>query len=309
MMAIAKAIIEPSVKLISGHKLPLVGFGTWKSEPNTVGEAVKAAIRGGCRHIDCAAAYQNEKEVGLALKEMFTTGVVKREELFITSKLYNTCHEKHNVRKHCEITLNHLGLEYLDLYLVHWPVAFEYTGESLDDPMNDDGSAKVINVPLQVTWQEMEALVDDGLTKSIGVSNYNVQTLNDLLTYCRIKPAVNQVELHPYNTQPLLKWYCERNDIHLTAYSPLGSGQLVNDPKVAEIAIKYDRSVSNILCRWAIQHGFSVIPKSVTPSRITENLSIVDFTISDVDMEQLNALNKSLRTCDPADFWGLPMFS
>ncbi|EFA84802.1 aldo-keto reductase [Heterostelium album PN500] len=301
-------MFEPSATLSNGNKIPLVGFGTWKSENNKVGEAVKLALENGCRHIDCAAVYGNEKEVGEAFKSVFDQGKISRDDVFITSKLYNTCHERHLVRKHCEITLRDLQLKQLDLYLVHWPMAFEYTGESLEDPTNDDGSAKTINVPIRETWEEMEKLVEAGLVKSIGISNFNVQAISDLLTYAKIKPVVNQVELHPYNSQPDLKNYCEKVGIHLTAYSPLGSGKYVDDKTVAELADTYKKSIPNILCRWAVQVGFSVIPKSVTPARIIDNLQITDFVINDSDMEKLNTLNKRERTCDPKYFWGVPIF-
>eukprot|EP01133_Synstelium_polycarpum_P000367 gene367-427_t len=301
---------SPSYKLTSGHSIPLVGFGTWKAEPNVVSEAVKVALETGYRHIDCAQVYCNEKEVGTAFKNVFGAGVIKREDVFITSKLYNTCHEPHNVRKHCEITLRDLGLDYLDLYLVHWPVAFEYTGEELsDDPVDENGQIKFINVPLVDTWREMEKLVEAGLVRSIGVSNFNVQALNDMLAYATIKPAVNQVELHPYLGQPQLKSFCDKNNIHLTAYSPLGNGKFVNDETVGAIAAKYNKSIPNILCRWAIQQGFSVIPKSSTPARVADNFAMGTFEISEADMESLNNLNKNQRTCDPAYFWGIPLFN
>ncbi|EGG22724.1 aldehyde reductase [Cavenderia fasciculata] len=300
---------QPTIQLPSGSKIPQFGFGTWKSETNVVGEAVKTAIKTGYRHIDCAACYRNEKEVGQAFKEVFDQGIVKREDLFITSKLYNTCHEKHNVRKHCEITLRDLGLQYLDLYLIHWPVAFKYTGEVVEDPVGEDGQIEFIDVPLRETWEEMEKLVQDGLVKNIGVSNFNVQLLNDLLTFAKIKPVVNQVELHPYLAQPKLKYFCDKKNIHLTAYSPLGSGVLVNDVAVGEIAKKYKVSIPNVLCRWAIQQGFSVIPKSTNEERIKDNFKTLDFKIDDADMEILSKLDKGSRTCDPFHFWGIPVFN
>ncbi|KYQ92414.1 aldehyde reductase [Tieghemostelium lacteum] len=301
---------EPKVTLNNNKTIPLLGFGTWKAEPNVVEEAVKTAVKTGYRHIDCAEVYANQAEVGAAFKYIFDNKVVAREELFITSKLYNTCHEKDKVLLHCKKTLKDLNLEYLDLYLIHWPIAFEYTGDSMEDPVGEDGQIKFIPVPIRETWEEMEKLVGLGLVKSIGVSNFNVQALQDLLSYAKIKPVANQVELHPYLPQANLKSYCDKKGIHLTAYSPLGSGAFVNDPIVGEIASTYKKSIPNILCRWAIQKGFSVIPKSSTPARIQDNFNILDFTITDSDMTKLDALSstKKLRTCDPTYFWGISIF-
>jgi len=301
---------QPIIKLANGKPLHAFGFGTWKAEKGLVGAAVKTALETGYRHIDCAACYQNEKEVGEAFTEVFGKGEIKREDVFITSKLYNTCHEPKNVRKHCEITLRDLGLQYLDLYLIHWPLAFEYTGESIKDPeFDENGLVKTVPVPIRDTWAEMEKLVDAGLVRSIGISNFNVQSISDLLSYARIKPVVNQVELHPYLTQPYLKVYCDKVGIHLTAYSPLGSGAFVEDQVVGEIAKRYNKSIPNILCKWSIQKGFSVIPKSSTPARVIDNFNIFDFEISEADMQALDNLNKNYRTCDPIHFWGIPVFN
>ncbi|EGC33972.1 hypothetical protein DICPUDRAFT_92315 [Dictyostelium purpureum] len=294
--------MEPSVKLSSGYNVPLVGFGTWKSEQKLVGSAVEKALEVGYRHIDCAAIYGNEKEVGEAFAKKFSSGI-SREDVFITSKLWNTCHEPENVRKHCEITLKDLGLQYLDLYLIHWPVAFKYTGEKFTDDIT------TIPVPIRDTWLEMEKLVEAGLVRSIGVSNFNVQSLIDLLSYAKIKPAVNQVELHPFLSQPELKKFCDQHNIHLTAYSPLGNGAFVDNEIVGQVAKTYNKSIPNILCRWSVQKGFSVIPKSTTAIRVAENFNILDFTITDADMEKLDSMNKGLRTCDPAKFWNIPLFN
>ncbi|GAM24491.1 hypothetical protein SAMD00019534_076660, partial [Acytostelium subglobosum LB1] len=294
---------EPSYKLSSGFSIPTVGFGTWQSKKNEVAEAVKIAIKAGCRHIDCAAIYGNEAEIGGALKELFDEGVVKREDLFITSKLWNSCHKKENVKKHCAITLKHLGLAYLDLYLIHWPFAWVYTDETLKvDPTMD------YTVTMQETWEAMEELVAEGHVRSIGVSNANVQTLSQIMVYGKIKPAANQVELHPYLSQPGLKAYCDANNIHLTAYSPLGCGKFVGDATFEEIAKAHNKPITSILLRWGLQTGFSVIPKSVTEQRIKDNLLITDFTLTEDEMKSIDALNKNYRTCDPATFWKLAIF-
>ncbi|KAM9979168.1 hypothetical protein ACTFIZ_000495 [Dictyostelium cf. discoideum] len=297
--------MEPSFKLSSGHKIPLVGFGTWKAETTLVGKAVEVALDAGYRHIDCAAVYLNEKEVGEAFTKKFKTeATVKREDVFITSKLWNTFHKKEHVRPALERTLSDLGLEYLDLYLIHWPVAFEYTS----DDIKTSGSTQEF-VSIRETWEEMEKLVDAGLVKSIGLSNFNVQGLMEVLSYARIKPAANQVELHPFLSQPELKKFCDKNNIHLTAYSPLGNGAFVDNEEVAAIAKKYNKTIPNVLCKWATQKNFSVIPKSSTPSRVSENFDLFNFTIDDADMLLLDKMDKNLRTCDPAKFWGVPLFN
>lgn len=299
--------------LHNGHTIPLVGLGTWKSKPGEVGQAVKTALlEGKYKHIDCAAIYGNETEVGQALKEAFETeGGPKREEIFVTSKLWNTNHARDAVRPALEKTLSDLGLQYLDLYLIHWPVAFA-------GGKDDDGSFKLAPISLRETWEAMEALVDAGLVRSIGVSNFNVQLLVDLLTYARIKPAVNQVEIHPYLPQPQLLAFCNKHNIHVTAYSPLGSSDsplrkaddpvVLNDATVASIASKYNKSSGAILLKYSEQRGISVIPKSVNRDRIVANNSISDFTLSQEDLDTLNNLPIKVRTADPNSWAKIPLF-
>jgi len=235
---------QDHVVLNNSAKMPIFGLGTWKSKVGEAGNAVKIAIESGYRHIDCAAAYDNEAEIGGVLTALFENNVVKREDLFITSKLWNTQHKKEHVRAACEKTLKDLNLKYLDLYLIHWPFAFDN-----DKPQDDKGKWNSAPIPIIETWQAMEKLYEAGLVKAIGVSNMTAIMLHDLLGYAKVKPAVNQVEMHPYLPQDNLVKYCHKHNIHITAYSPLGSldfvkesePRVINDPVILEMANKYKK--------------------------------------------------------------------
>ncbi|XP_041047411.1 aldo-keto reductase family 1 member B1 isoform X2 [Carcharodon carcharias] len=267
--------------LNNGCRIPLLGLGTWKSDPGVVGKAVSAAIDAGYRHIDGAYSYMNEAEVGAAVKKKVEEGVVTREDLFIVSKLWCTFHAPEDVKPSLMQTLTALQLTYLDLYLIHFPVGF----------------------------QAMEVLVDEGLVKSIGVSNFNISQLERLLSVARIIPAVNQVELHPYLTQPELVEFCASRDIALTAFSPLGSPgrtvlndsadpkDLLKDPVVEVIAKNHRKSSAQVLLRFHVQRNIATIPKSVTPARIQENAEIFDFELMDEDLQSLLTINKNWRVC------------
>eukprot|EP00274_Cyanoptyche_gloeocystis_P000675 CAMPEP_0196655044 /NCGR_PEP_ID=MMETSP1086-20130531/4801_1 /TAXON_ID=77921 /ORGANISM="Cyanoptyche gloeocystis , Strain SAG4.97" /LENGTH=317 /DNA_ID=CAMNT_0041987145 /DNA_START=53 /DNA_END=1006 /DNA_ORIENTATION=- len=305
----------PHATLSSGASIPLLGLGTWKSEPNKVKEAVKfAVLEAGYRHLDLAFIYQNEHEVGEALREIFATpGAPKREELFITSKLWNTFHRGDLVIPACKSTLENLGLSYLDLYLIHWPCSF-VTDKGIW-PTDSSGNVLLEEVPTKETWEMMEELVQMGLVKSIGVSNFVIAECEDLLSYAKIKPAVNQVELHPYLPQKKLLEYCRSKNIHVTAYSPLGSPdsqkedapRIMKDPVVVAIAEKHKKFPAQILIRWALQRApdCSVIPKSVTPSNIAANIAMFDFSLDEDDMARLDSLGaRGHRFVDPP-FWKL----
>lgn len=299
------------IKLNNGKEIPQLGFGTWKSEKNIVGEAVKTAIEVGYRHIDCAKAYKNEEEIGEALKSVFDSGKIKREDMFITSKLWNADHKPENVVEACRKTLSDLKLEYLDLYLMHWGIAFEH--EPGDSILNENGIVKTEKVPLNDTWHAMEKLVDEGLVKSIGVSNFTPPMILDLLNYADIKPVINQVEIHPYNTQVELVEFCHSHDIHVTAYSPLGgSGSSdpspITDAVILDISKNHDKSPAQILIKWSLQRGLVVIPKSTNPERIRDNFELNDFELNEEEMKKITALNKNKRFVDPINFWGVPYF-
>jgi diketogulonate reductase-like aldo/keto reductase len=304
--------MQRQLKLNDGNSIPVLGLGTWKSEPSLVGEAVKFALtKAGYKHIDCASIYKNEPEVGEAFRESFKT--VKREEVFITSKLWNTEHRAENVEKACKETLADLNLEYLDLYLMHWGVSF-IKGENLE-PLNKDGKALTDNVSVQETWQAMEQLVKNGLVKSIGVANFSGPMLVDLLTYAKIRPAMNQVEIHPYNSQEGLIEFCKYQDIAVTAYSPLGrqgadreGPRLFDEPVIKALAAKYKKTEAQVLLNWAVGRGTVAIPKSVTPERIAENIDIFDFELTGDEKNDINSLNKNYRFVNPSTWWGIPYF-
>ncbi|KAH7821962.1 putative aldehyde reductase [Monocercomonoides exilis] len=307
----------PMSTLKSGAKIPCVGLGTWEAPKGEVGNGIKSAIEAGYRHFDLAAVYGNEKECGEAFAEIFKSGIVKREDLWITSKLWNSEHRPERVLAACQKTLADLQLTYLDLYLIHWPVAHV----PKDEPEQTDsrGFTKIDHVPIAATWAAMEELVAKGLVKHIGVSNFTVALLNDLLNSCKIQPEVNQIEMHPYNQQWDLVEYCQRQGIHCTAYSPLvrvGTvhGLPVNvmtDPVIGKIAEKHKKTPAQIAIRWQFQRmpNISVIPKSTKKERVIENFNVFDFALDDEDLKEIRALDRGFRVCQPIDFFGLPVFA
>ncbi|XP_051226703.1 aldo-keto reductase family 4 member C10 [Lolium perenne] len=267
--------------LNTGAKMPSVGLGTWQSDPGVVGEAVYAAVKAGYRHIDCARIYDNEKEVGLALKKLFEEGVVKRGDLFITSKLWCDHHAPDDVPVALDESLNDLQLEYLDLYLIHSPFSVK-KGSSIGNPEN----YVTLNIP--ATWAAMEKLHDAGKARAIGVSNFASKKLGDLLAVARIPPAVDQVECHPVWQQTKLHSFCQSTGVHLSAYSPLGSpgstwsnGNVLKEPVVISIAERLGKTPAQVALRWNIQMGHSVLPKSVSEERIKQNLDVYDWSIPD----------------------------
>lgn len=288
--------------------MPMVGLGTWKSKPGEVKAAVEAAIDAGYRHIDCAAIYGNEVEVGAALQEKIKGGI-KREDLFIVSKLWNNAHKKELVQAACEKTLKDLGLTYLDLYLIHWPHAFQSGGALI--PKREDGTVMYDEEtePTE-TWSAMEELVKAGLVRSIGISNFNAAQVKAITAMCKTKPAMNQVERHPYFDQTKLKEVCDKEGIPLTAYCPLGSADnparrpdwpvLLEDKVLAEIGAKYNKTAAQVAIRWQVDSGVVVVPKSVNPSRIAANLDVFDFSLSTEDMAAIAAINRNWRCNEPA---------
>lgn len=295
----------PKVKLNDGNEIPIFGLGTWKSQPNAVKNAVIDAVKAGYRHIDCAFVYGNENEVGEALTELFAEGVVKREDLFITSKLWNAFHSTHLVEPALKETLKLLKIDYLDLYLIHWP--FGYAEGKGNFPQDDAGKTLLSDVDYLDTWKGMEGVKEAGLTKSIGVSNFNHEQIDRILASCKVKPAMNQIECHPYLTQNKLIEYCFSKDIKVTAYSPLGSPDrpwakkedpsLMDDPKVKKIAEKYKKSSAQVLIRFQIDRGVVVIPKSVTKDRIVDNMKVFDFKLTPEEIKELETFDRGFRFC------------
>jgi len=293
-----------TITLNTRATMPTLGLGTWKSKPGQVEVAVEHALRKGYRHLDCAACYGNEAEVGAGI----AASGVDRGEIFLTSKLWNTKHHPGDVEAACRKTLADLGTHYLDLYLIHWPIAFKRGEEAF--PRNEDGSVQYdTEIHPTTTWLAMEQLVTKGLTRAIGVSNFNSLQIKDILEKGSIKPVTNQVECHPYLGQAKLLAYCQERGITLTAYSPLGSPDrpwaqpgdplLLEDPKIRAIAANHAKSPAQVLIRWQIQRGVIVIPKSVTPARIQENGDVFDFTLTDQEMKDIAGFDCNGRLIVP----------
>lgn len=302
-------------------KMPAVGLGTWKAAPGVVASAVEDAIKAGYRHIDGACDYGNEHEVGAGIKAAITSGVCKREDLWVTSKLWNTYHKKEHVEAACRKSLTDLGLDYLDLYLIHFPISLKfvpfetrYPPEWVHDPSAKEPKMELECVPITETWGAMEKLVEAGLVKNIGVSNFRAALLMELLKTATIKPQVNQVEIHPFLVEEQLVDYCKRVGVAVTAFSPLGAGSYVSlgmaaktetvleNEVVLAIAKRLHKSPAQVVLRWAIQRGISVVPKSTNAGRLRENLALFDFELSEDDMSSIRGLHRGRRYNDPGVF-------
>ncbi len=305
--------VPATIALSTGASMPFVGLGTWKSVPNEAGQAVEYALtKAGYRHVDCAAAYGNEKEIGTAFDAVFKSGALRREDVFVTSKLWDTEHARKDVRAACETTLRDLRLDYLDLYLMHWAIAEPKSGHTYDE----QGHLVTLKIPVRETWEAMEELVSAGLVRAIGVANFTAPLLLDLFSYAKVAPAVNQIELHPYLQQQRLVDFCRRLDVVVTAYSPLGrpgysemTGRLVEDETISRIARAHQKTPPQVLLRWGIQRQTVVIPKSTHPERIRENIGVFDFELTSADMEEISGLERGQRLVDPYAWGKVPYFN
>ena len=299
------------LKFRNGDTLDAIGLGTWKAEPGEVYNAVREAIKTGYRHIDCAWIYDNEAEIGQAFQDAFDAGDVTREELFVTSKLWNSFHAPEDVEPAIKESLEALKLNYLDLYLIHWPIAHKPGVKFSSD---NTGFTPIEDYPIIDTWRSMEGLVEKGLTKHIGVSNFNVVKLKDLISKCSIVPEMNQVESHPLLAQNELLDFCTENGILYTAYSPLGSRDraaaiknqdepdMFENEAIKKIAEVHGVHPAQILIKWAEARGTAVIPKSVNPKRLKANLDSANIKLSEDEMSAINNLYRGFRFLD-GTFW------
>lgn len=299
------------VKLNTDAKMPLIGLGTWKSGAGEVYSAVRWALKLGYTHFDCASIYGNQAEIGQAFHDAFTEDNLKREDLFITSKLWNDSHAPEDVLPALKQTLHDLQCEYLDLWLMHWPIAQR---KNTDTPASDTDMIPLSDLPLEVTWAEMEKAYNSGLVKAIGVSNFGVKNLQRLLDNGSIAPAVNQVECHPYLQQTELFDFCNKNLIAMTAYSSLGSSdraaalkhqnepKLLEDTTITEIAARLNATPAQIILAWLMQRGIVVIPKSVHENHLRENLAATNLTLDEADMQKISKLERNYRYLDAENF-------
>ncbi|XP_012539612.2 uncharacterized protein LOC105838526 [Monomorium pharaonis] len=290
----------PIITFSNGFKMPSLGLGTYKSQMGNVKKAVKDAIELGYRHIDTASFYDNEKEIGEAIREVIKDGKVAREDLFITTKLWNNCHKEELVVPACKQSLANLGLDYVDLYLVHWPFAFKEGDDRL--PTDAAGNLVESDTDYLETWRGMEECIFEGLTRSIGISNFNSEQITRLLESAKIQPVNNQIEVNINVNQEKLVDFCKKHDITVTAYSPLGqpgnsSGidNKLDNPVILEFAKKYNKTPAQVALRYVYQQGTVPIPKSVTKSRIKENMEIFDFTLTSDEMDAIRKLGTGER--------------
>ncbi|MCI0334553.1 MAG: aldo/keto reductase [Planctomycetes bacterium] len=309
-----------TLRLGNGDRMPAVGLGLWKVETEKAARTIEDAVQCGYRHFDSAYDYGNEAETGVGLRQALASGMCKREDLWITTKLWNAYHAPQHVRPALEQSLKYLQLDYLDLFLIHFPISlrfvpFErYPPGWFYDPEAPQPRMEPAGVPIADTWRAMEELVRGGLVRNIGVSNFNVSLLRDLLSYAEIAPAVLQVEMHPFLTQEKLLRFCREQGITVTAFSPLGASSYysigmagegesaLEQLVVRDAAKRHEKSLAQILLRWGVQRGTAVVPKTTRAERLRENLAIFDFALTAEEMSAIGALNRNRRFNDPGVF-------
>ncbi|KAL0269581.1 UNVERIFIED_CONTAM: hypothetical protein PYX00_007267 [Menopon gallinae] len=312
----------PKITLNNGKQMPVLGLGTYTASPQEMMKIVKAAIDCGYRHFDTAFLYQTEKYLGQAVRDKIAEGVIKREDVFIVSKLWCTYHRPDLVIEGCKKTLENLGLDYVDLFLIHWPSSFQPVDEikgykepgegvSILDcpqffPLGENNEIIPGETDFVETWKSMEKCVDMGMAASIGISNFNSEQIDRLLKSARIKPVTNQVEVNPYLNQKKLIDFCAKRDIWITAYGPLGlqipmndSGipRLVENPKIVALAKEVNKTPAQVILRYLIQSKTIPIPKTSNVARLSENISVFDFTLNDAQMAIMDSLDCNRRLC------------
>ena len=307
------------IKLHDDTKLPALGLGLWKVDD--AADLVHDAIGLGYRHLDSACDYGNEQEVGQGIRKAIDNGLCSRDDLWITSKLWNTYHRPEHVRPACEKSLSDLGVDHLDLYLIHFPISLAYVDFQVryppawfHDPDAAEPRMQPDPVPVAETWAAMEQLVKTGLVKHIGVANFNTSLLGDLLSYATVKPAMLQVELHPYLQQPRLLRFCKDHGVAVTGFSPLGAPSyvplgmadadesLLEHQIITDIANQQNATPAQVLLRWGLQRGTAVIPKSNHIERLKQNFAAQDIQLTPQQMQQIDALDRGRRYNDPGVF-------
>lgn len=295
-------------------QMPAIGLGTWKMEDGSATQAVKTALELGYRHIDCAPIYLNEPDVGVAFESVFQQGNIKRSDVWVTSKLWCNRHRPDLVQGALKSTLADLKLDYLDLFMIHWPIVFR---DDVHRPEKPEDFLSLEDMPLSDTWQALENCVDTGLCRNIGVCNFSIKKLKCLLATCRIKPSANQVECHPFLPQQDLFNFCKNEGIQLVGYSPLGSGDRpermrgATDPNlfehetIKELASRRQISAGQLMLAWAVTRGSAVIPKSSNPERMAENLAAGSLQLTNEEMSAINSI-ETLHRYVHGRFWEMP---